>query len=150
MCAKCPPSPGGTFLPGHARCQGLHVGCSSGGKRLAHEKGAQQVKNQGAQRSQRLRRLSDQCHMRVMLTGTPLQNDLEELHNLLRFLLPAMFRGEPPLPAIQACPAQRSCSVSSTPLLMSGVAAWKTKDIRVVTALPRLITGPGPFAVLGL
>lgn len=27
-----------------------------------------------------------------MLTGTPLQNDLGELHNLLSFLLPSLFK----------------------------------------------------------
>ena len=31
---------------------------------------------------------------RIMLTGTPLQNDLVELQNLLRFLLPALFTEE--------------------------------------------------------
>lgn len=31
---------------------------------------------------------------RVMLTGTPLQNDLTELHNLLSFLLPTVFGAE--------------------------------------------------------
>ena len=29
-----------------------------------------------------------------MLTGTPLQNDLQELQNLLQFLLPDLFRDE--------------------------------------------------------
>ncbi len=29
-----------------------------------------------------------------MLTGTPLQNDLEELQNLLRFLMPKLFTAE--------------------------------------------------------
>lgn len=29
-----------------------------------------------------------------MLTGTPLQNDLEELQNLLRFLMPKLFTVE--------------------------------------------------------
>lgn len=29
-----------------------------------------------------------------MLTGTPLQNDLEELQNLLQFLLPDLFSRE--------------------------------------------------------
>ena len=29
-----------------------------------------------------------------MLTGTPLQNDLTELHNLLSFLLPTVFGAE--------------------------------------------------------
>ena len=29
-----------------------------------------------------------------MLTGTPLQNDLQELQNLLRFLLPDLFKAE--------------------------------------------------------
>ena len=31
---------------------------------------------------------------RIMLTGTPLQNDLLELHNLLSFLLPTVFGAE--------------------------------------------------------
>lgn len=39
----------------------------------------------------RLRKLSTQCQRRVMLTGTPLQNDLGELAGLLQFLLPDIF-----------------------------------------------------------
>jgi hypothetical protein len=39
---------------------------------------------------------------RLMLTGTPLQNDLIELNNLLTFLLPNVFAGQgmgaPPAP----------------------------------------------------
>ena len=34
------------------------------------------------------------CKRRIMLTGTPLQNDLQELQNLLGFLLPDIFREE--------------------------------------------------------
>ena len=34
------------------------------------------------------------CKRRIMLTGTPLQNDLQELQNLLGFLLPDVFREE--------------------------------------------------------
>lgn len=41
-----------------------------------------------------LRRIAEQCKRRVMLTGTPLQNDLEELQNLLRFLMPKLFTAQ--------------------------------------------------------
>ena len=34
------------------------------------------------------------CKRRIMLTGTPLQNDLQELQNLLGFLLPDVFHEE--------------------------------------------------------
>ena len=34
------------------------------------------------------------CKRRIMLTGTPLQNDLQELQNLLGFLLPDIFKEE--------------------------------------------------------
>ena len=34
------------------------------------------------------------CKRRIMLTGTPLQNDLQELQNLLGFLLPDIFHVE--------------------------------------------------------
>ena len=34
------------------------------------------------------------CKRRIMLTGTPLQNDLKELQNLLGFLLPDIFHEE--------------------------------------------------------
>ena len=39
-------------------------------------------------------RIAEHCRRRVMLTGTPLQNDLEELQNLLRFLMPKLFTAE--------------------------------------------------------
>ena len=51
-----------------------------------------QVKNRAASRSWRLEQLARRCKRRIMLTGTPLQNDLGELHNLLRFLLPSVFQ----------------------------------------------------------
>ena len=34
------------------------------------------------------------CKQRIMLTGTPLQNDLQELQNLLGFLLPDVFKDD--------------------------------------------------------
>ena len=40
------------------------------------------------------RRVAVLCKRRIMLTGTPLQNDLQELQNLLGFLLPDVFREE--------------------------------------------------------
>ncbi|KAK9819591.1 hypothetical protein WJX72_000080 [[Myrmecia] bisecta] len=55
---------------------------------------AHAVKNRNAARTKRLRRLAASCQRRIMLTGTPLQNDLEELQNLLQFLLPDVFREE--------------------------------------------------------
>lgn len=36
-------------------------------------------------------RVAARCKRRIMLTGTPLQNDLQELQNLLGFLLPDVF-----------------------------------------------------------
>lgn len=36
-------------------------------------------------------RVAQQCQRRIMLTGTPLQNDLGELQNLLQFILPDVF-----------------------------------------------------------
>eukprot|EP00878_Enallax_costatus_P014375 GHUV01015035.1.p1 GENE.GHUV01015035.1~~GHUV01015035.1.p1 ORF type:complete len:687 (+),score=273.54 GHUV01015035.1:305-2365(+) len=53
---------------------------------------AHALKNANSQRSRRLRKLASGCRGRVMLTGTPLQNDLGELHNLLSFLLPGLFK----------------------------------------------------------
>eukprot|EP00879_Flechtneria_rotunda_P017507 GHRR01018356.1.p1 GENE.GHRR01018356.1~~GHRR01018356.1.p1 ORF type:complete len:1057 (+),score=419.84 GHRR01018356.1:236-3406(+) len=53
---------------------------------------AHALKNANSQRSRRLRKLAAGCRGRVMLTGTPLQNDLGELHNLLSFLLPNLFK----------------------------------------------------------
>ncbi|KAF6259017.1 SNF2 family N-terminal domain-containing protein [Scenedesmus sp. NREL 46B-D3] len=53
---------------------------------------AHALKNAASQRSRRLRKLASGCRGRVMLTGTPLQNDLGELHNLLSFLLPTLFK----------------------------------------------------------
>lgn len=64
-----------------------------------------QVKNRGAARSRRLEQLSRLSQHRIMLTGTPLQNNLGELYNLLRFLLPSLFQKLPPLPPAQAGPA---------------------------------------------
>ncbi|KAK9811037.1 hypothetical protein WJX73_008229 [Symbiochloris irregularis] len=55
---------------------------------------AHAVKNRAAGRSRRLQMLAEGCQRRVMLTGTPLQNDLGELHSLMQFLLPTVFKGE--------------------------------------------------------
>lgn len=52
------------------------------------------VKNRSSQRARKLRRvLTDAAANRLMLTGTPLQNDLEELLALLELLMPNIFDG---------------------------------------------------------
>ncbi|KAK9838506.1 hypothetical protein WJX81_003780 [Elliptochloris bilobata] len=55
---------------------------------------AHAVKNRSAARTVRLNRIAAVCRRRLMLTGTPLQNDLEELQNLLAFLLPDVFHAD--------------------------------------------------------
>lgn len=49
------------------------------------------LKDKGSLRTRRLRELAQKARQRVMLTGTPLQNDLQELWALLEFLLPDIF-----------------------------------------------------------
>ena len=51
-------------------------------------------RHRNATRTQRLRQLAGRCRRRIMLTGTPLQNDLAELQNLLSFLLPTLFTND--------------------------------------------------------
>lgn len=60
-----------------------------------------QVKNRASGRSRRLEKLADRAQRRVMLTGTPLQNDLQELYNLMQFLNPSTFRHQPQPEAAQ-------------------------------------------------
>ncbi|KAF3920911.1 hypothetical protein ABW21_db0209031 [Orbilia brochopaga] len=50
-----------------------------------------QLKNSSSNRAQSLATLKTQ--FRVLLTGTPLQNNLQELMNLLAFILPQLFEG---------------------------------------------------------
>lgn len=51
---------------------------------------AHKIKNEDSQISQRLRQLHSRY--RLLLTGTPLQNNLHELWSLLNFLLPEIFK----------------------------------------------------------
>eukprot|EP00884_Botryococcus_braunii_P000672 jgi/Botrbrau1/10605/Bobra.0358s0024.1 len=53
---------------------------------------AHAVKSRNTRRSQRLLKVARLCKRRIMLTGTPLQNDLQELQNLLEFVLPDVFK----------------------------------------------------------
>eukprot|EP01026_Neomeris_dumetosa_P047468 TRINITY_DN4078_c0_g1_i1.p1 TRINITY_DN4078_c0_g1~~TRINITY_DN4078_c0_g1_i1.p1 ORF type:complete len:739 (-),score=96.14 TRINITY_DN4078_c0_g1_i1:436-2652(-) len=55
---------------------------------------AHAVKNKATSRSQRLVKLIRLSRMRLLLTGTPLQNDLIELSNLLEYLEPELFNEE--------------------------------------------------------
>ena len=50
---------------------------------------AHKIKNEESQISKRLRQLDSRY--RLLLTGTPLQNNLHELWSLLNFLLPEIF-----------------------------------------------------------
>ncbi|CAI7814937.1 unnamed protein product [Closterium sp. NIES-54] len=49
------------------------------------------LKDRSSQRAMKLRQLAQAADYRLMLTGTPLQNDLQELWSLLEFLMPAIF-----------------------------------------------------------
>ena len=55
---------------------------------------AHALKNKNAQRVIKLRRVANVSRRRIMMTGTPLQNDLAELQNLLLFLLPHVFAAQ--------------------------------------------------------
>lgn len=50
---------------------------------------AHKIKNEESQLSQIVRKLHTEC--KLLLTGTPLQNNLHELWSLLNFLLPEIF-----------------------------------------------------------
>jgi len=50
---------------------------------------AQALKNSGSQRWQSL--LSFSCRNRLLLTGTPIQNNMAELWSLLHFIMPTLF-----------------------------------------------------------
>lgn len=50
---------------------------------------AHKIKNEDSQLSQVVRKLHTEC--KLLLTGTPLQNNLHELWSLLNFLLPEIF-----------------------------------------------------------
>lgn len=49
------------------------------------------IKNRNSARARTIRRVADSASFRVMLTGTPLQNDLWELESLLQLLAPEVF-----------------------------------------------------------
>lgn len=50
---------------------------------------AHKIKNEDSQTSKRIRQMHS--NYRLLLTGTPLQNNLHELWSLLNFLLPELF-----------------------------------------------------------
>ncbi|GAX85084.1 hypothetical protein CEUSTIGMA_g12504.t1 [Chlamydomonas eustigma] len=52
---------------------------------------AHALKNRSSIRTRKLRKLAVCCENRILLTGTPLQNSLEELRALLEFLMPSLF-----------------------------------------------------------
>ncbi|GFH27437.1 uncharacterized protein HaLaN_25757, partial [Haematococcus lacustris] len=52
---------------------------------------AHALKNRNSIRTRKLMKLARKCEHRILLTGTPLQNDARELLNLLRFLMPSLF-----------------------------------------------------------
>jgi len=49
------------------------------------------LKDRSSFRSKRLREIAHKAKQRLMLTGTPLQNDLQELWSLLEFMMPDVF-----------------------------------------------------------
>ena len=55
---------------------------------------AQRIKSRGSKISQSIRRIP--CQHRLLLTGTPLQNNVHELWSLLNFLFPLAFTSSEP------------------------------------------------------
>lgn len=55
---------------------------------------AHKIKNESSQISQKVRALSNEC--KLLLTGTPLQNNLHELWSLMNFLIPEVFKSAEP------------------------------------------------------
>eukprot|EP00798_Chlamydomonas_sp_ICE-L_P009154 gene9154-16279_t len=49
--------------------------------------------NRSSIRTKKIRRVAAGCEHRLLLTGTPLQNSLEELRALLEFIMPSLFSG---------------------------------------------------------
>ncbi|CAG9467770.1 unnamed protein product [Pedinophyceae sp. YPF-701] len=49
---------------------------------------AHAVKNRNSARSKKLKTVTDLCRRRILLSGTPLQNSLDELHALVELILP--------------------------------------------------------------
>lgn len=49
------------------------------------------IKNPSSSRAKKLWLVADKCQRRILLTGTPLQNDLAELQSLLHFCMPDIF-----------------------------------------------------------
>ncbi|KAK6342742.1 hypothetical protein TWF718_008130 [Orbilia javanica] len=77
-----------------------------------------QLKNNTSDRAVSLSRL--QVQSRILLTGTPLQNNLQELMNLLAFILPALFENKyEHLNAIFKYKAKTSDNVSAASKLLS-------------------------------
>jgi SWI/SNF-related matrix-associated actin-dependent regulator 1 of chromatin subfamily A len=64
---------------------------------------AHHIKNRGSRRAQNVSKVSAHASFRIMLTGTPLQNDLRELESLLQMLSPDIFAGEDLFPQLEDC-----------------------------------------------
>ena len=64
------------------------------------------IKNEKTALSASLRRIV--CPFRLLLTGTPVQNNLHELHSLLAYIIPELFpdpRSSPVCPSLPSLPA---------------------------------------------
>ena len=97
------------------------------------------------------------CKRRIMLTGTPLQNDLQELQNLLGFLLPDVFREEDAAqlsgvqvrlswlwrPGLLTPSAWHRMGASARLSLLSGLLLMKILKERTAAAWPSHISQSG-------
>lgn len=98
------------------------------------------------------RRVAVLCKQRIMLTGTPLQNDLQELQNLLGFLLPDVFKDDA---AAHLADVQVSPTAFGIPMLARGMhccihaqVCTKLTQLHIVACLVPLIFHIPPPAAL--
>lgn len=102
---------------------------------------AQAIKNPDSQRARVARRL--QAHHRVALTGTPVENRLEELWSIMQFLIPGLLGARQAFKRNVAIPVERFGDEAVARKLRLGVAPFLLRRVKtdphIISDLPEKI-----------